>query len=300
MQSLTPNINIFACENFGEIRIRNGSKYQCINYNNNSEKLQKIMLKNLNIKSKKINYDNILPPRQAQENCWFNVYFMCFFISDKGRKFFRYLRTIMIKGKLSNGKMIESGIREPFQLLNVFIEASFIGKKDPKRFASVMNTNLLIHSIGEELRNYGFNVPRVNEPGNPITLYQKIINYLGSDDMSMVLKYATRYDIYNNDVSSFMRPSDKIPDIIYISQTDKEEDPEDLNIEITLTLKQKNIKYRLDSAILRSQDKKHFTAYITGNKKQYAFDGESFSTLIPFSWKSKINSNVTWKFQDLF
>ena len=60
------------------------------------------MLKNLNVKAKKINYDLILAPKQALSNCWFNVFFMTFFISDKGRKFFRYLRKSMITGILPN------------------------------------------------------------------------------------------------------------------------------------------------------------------------------------------------------
>jgi len=297
LQSLTPNANIFSCDKSGEIRIRSGPDYKCLNYNNDSKELETTMLKNLNTKSKKINFNNILPPRQAQKNCWFNVYFMCFFISDKGRKFFRYLRTIMITGKFSDGKMIKTDIKQPLQLLNVMIEASLIGKKDPRRFASVMDTNVLIHSIGEELRKHKQDFPRVDEPGNPITIYNSIINYLGQDDMSMTLKFSNRNAVTQNTIGKYIYDYQKIPDIIYVSQKDNSKKFPQLNKEMTLTIKGETVKYRLDSAIVRSQNKEHFTAYLTGNNKEYAFDGESFSTLVPFEWKKNINSDTMWKFQ---
>jgi hypothetical protein len=299
LQDLTPNADIFACEKFGEIGIKNGSKYECISYKTDSKELQKIMLKNLNVTSNKINYKNILPPRQALGNCWFNVYFMCFFISDKGRKFFRYFRTIMITGEFSNGKTIPKGIKEPFLLLNYYIEASLIGTRDPKRFASIMNTNVLIRNIGRELRKHNSDFPRMKEAGNPIKSYNNIINYLGQDDMSMNLQVSTRWLITQNKLYKYIKDSQKIPDLIYVEQRDNEIPFPHLNKEITLTIKEKTVKYKLDSAIVRSQDKKHFTAYITGNGRQYAFDGESFSTLIPFEWKSKINSDIPWKFHDI-
>jgi len=299
LQDLTPNADIFACKKFGEIGIKNGSKYECISYKTDSKELQKIMLKNLNVTSNKINYKNILPPRQALGNCWFNVYFMCFFISDKGRKFFRYFRTIMITGEFSNGKTIPKGIKEPFLLLNYYIEASLIGTRDPKRFGSIMNTNVLIRNIGRELRKHNSNYPLIKQAGNPIKAYRNIINYLGQDDMSMNLEEATRWLITQNKLYKYIKDSQKIPDLIYVEQRDNQKEFPHLNKEITLTIKEKTVKYKLDSAIVRSQDKKHFTAYITGNGRQYAFDGESFSTLIPFEWKSKINSDIPWKFDDI-
>jgi hypothetical protein len=301
LQDLTPNADIFACEKNGLIRIKNGSKYECISYLTDSKELQKIMLKNLNVTSNKINFKNILPPRQSLGNCWFNCYFMCFFISDKGRKFFRYFRTIMITGKFSDGKTIPKGIKEPFLLLNYFIEASLIGTRDPKRFASVMDTNVLINNIGIELRrdNWDSDFPQMKEAGNPISAYRNIINYLGQDDMSMNLVATTRWLIAQNKLSPKYKDSQKIPDLIYIKQGDNQKEFPHLNKEITLTIKEKPVKYKLDSACVRDENKSHFTAYITGNGRQYAFDGESFSTLIPFEWKSKINSDIPWKFEDI-
>ena len=102
-----------------------------------------MMLKNLNIEAKKINYNLISAPKQSLSNCWFNVFFMVFFISDKGRKFFRYLRKSMITGILPNKEPIDQSLKKP----NFFIEASSVGKNDPAEFGETMNTNFLIHVL---------------------------------------------------------------------------------------------------------------------------------------------------------
>ena len=64
---------------------------KCAEWNSDEAKLA--MLKN--IRSKKIDISYIVGPKQVASNCWFNCFFMVFFISDKGRKFFRYLRESM-------------------------------------------------------------------------------------------------------------------------------------------------------------------------------------------------------------
>ena len=48
----------------------------------------------------KINPENIIGPKQYKSNCWFNVFLMIFFVSDKGRKFHRFFRKAMIEGKI--------------------------------------------------------------------------------------------------------------------------------------------------------------------------------------------------------
>ena len=50
----------------------------------------------------------VVAPKQLRSNCWFNVFFMVFFISDKGRSFFRHLRQTMITGvKSVNNEQIK-------------------------------------------------------------------------------------------------------------------------------------------------------------------------------------------------
>ena len=67
-------------------------------------------------------------------------------------------------------------------------------------------------------------------------------------------------------------------------------------------LNRKNVKpgkkysYTLDAAVLRDTKKVHFSAYITINGVDYGFDGESYSRLEKFNWKSKLNKNTQYKF----
>ena len=293
LQSLTPEYDIFTCED-GEIKIKQGSGFVCKNLAADSQAIKDVMLKNLNIKSSKIKFDNVLAPQQALSNCWFNCFFMIFFISDKGRKFFRYLRHVMITGILPNKTHIEPSMKLPFLMLNFFIEASLIGTNDPRRFADVMNTNILIHNIGNELKKKNLDVPSINEPGNPINFYMNIMKYLDND--IILMKSVTRRIMNRKNIDFFLDMNKKIPDILYVNQTDVPDS--ELKEVYKYVIKDKKVRYKLDSAIIRSQDEGHYTAYITGNGKQYAFDGASFSRLIPFKWKSKINTEITWRFSE--
>ena len=150
---------------YGSDKCKNTFTFECKSVYDDSPEIKEMMLKNLNIEAKKINYNLILAPKQSLSNCWFNAFFMIFFISDKGRKFCRYLCKSMITG---------------------------------------------------------------------ITRDQK------------------------------------------------------LKKQYTYTIRGKKVKYVLASAIVRSQNKAHYTCYITGNKRCYGFDGASLSRLKPFDWKSKI------------
>ena len=58
------------------------------------------------------------------------------------------------------------------------------------------------------------------------------------------------------------------------------------------------IKYKLDSVVLRSNNKKHFGAFITGNSKEYRFDGHTRSHLQPFEWKKLLNKNKNFNFKN--
>ena len=72
---------------------------------------KKFLLNNLKT-SKNINCGDIIPPKQVLSNCWFNTFFVTFFISDKGRKFFRYLRKSMITGILPNKEPIDKNMKQ--------------------------------------------------------------------------------------------------------------------------------------------------------------------------------------------
>ena len=84
-----------------------------------------------------------MPPIQSQSNCWFNAFFVTFFVSDKGRKFFHFLRQLMIEGKQKDGSKIPEKICNAFALLNFGIDACLTGNK----FAYELNTNSIIHEL---------------------------------------------------------------------------------------------------------------------------------------------------------
>ena len=72
--------------------------------------------------------------------------------------------------------------------------------------------------------------------------------------------------------------------------------------ELSYTLKQQNqtYKYVLDSIILTNKGhykpkaNSHFVSVATINKEEYKFDGDSYSRLSRFKWKSLINKDSDW------
>ena len=75
-------------------RIWNGKK--CVDFTLGVA--QTVLLQNLASKNVQP-VEDIIAPKQILSNCWFNTLYMIFFISDKGRKFFKFFRQLMIQGK---------------------------------------------------------------------------------------------------------------------------------------------------------------------------------------------------------
>jgi hypothetical protein len=49
---------------------------------------------------------------------------------------------------------------------------------------------------------------------------------------------------------------------------------------------------------VRDTTKQHFCSTITCEKREYGYDGMSFSRLVPLEWKNKLNSkDFTWQFE---
>ena len=112
----------------------------------------------------------------------FKSFFVTFFISDKGRKFFKFFRQLMIKGETINKIQIPRKLKEAFFILNIAIEAA--QNHILSDLAYNFNTNLLIkkiHNIINHNKNFGHHVPDVNESGNPLDYYLTIINYLNAN-----------------------------------------------------------------------------------------------------------------------
>ena len=154
------------------------------------------------------------------------------------------------------------------------------------------------------------NIKRKGVPGNPILYYQGIINFLGNESVSMMVIESHNYragsgkDWHAYAEAKLQEIGGLLPDIVVLEFMDeKSRDrpfPEDARsnkpTDFLLTDGERSGEYRLDSAIVRDNRKKHFCSLITCSSVQFGFDGMSFSRLTPFKWKGLINSNKSWTF----
>ncbi len=356
LKTLNP-MKVNLCNNILKINVGSKNKTICLNFDN--PKVKKFMLYNLKA-SKHLNPTRFIPPKQLMANCWFNTMFVTFFFSDKGRKFFRFFRELMITGKKINNEPINENLRKLFFVLNLFIEASYNQyefaikkyrkskgktiKKTNKKSKSIqktikkasssnknkiknlyhqinhltknLNTNFFIHHIYQiikkskksvdsqellenNIRNY--DLPNVKDSGNPLHYYETIFKYLNYDILKfMKLELINKIDINGGLNNKFLNYS-VVPDIIII------EDFESKNIfdkEYNFKKDEQSYNYVLDSIIITNKDhfdedaNSHFVSVLTINKKEYKFDGSSYSRLSQFKWKSLINKNKDWMFKE--
>lgn len=298
----TPMVDIFNIQECGDydipMKLKNG-KYKCLKWK--SKAAQKIMLKNL---YGKINPSDIIAPKQVESNCWFNSFFMVFFISDKGRKFSEYLRQTMITGILPSGKKVKTKIRKSLWLLNRYINASIIGRKDPSLFALRMDTNNIIRGLYPFLKktkktiknlDIGDIIEKTKKAGNPLDYYLRLLHNLEETGVSII----NFQNINFNLILNLLENLNDMPEMITI------EDWQNINV-FPKSFNIKNLYYKLDSAVLRSTNGAHFTAYLTLNGEDHMFDGERYEsptrygilaqkTLTKFKWKNKLKSKKEWK-----
>ena len=286
--------NFFLCsKDFLNINIGSEKNKKCVNYT--SKEAQEFLLNNLK-SIKKINCNNVIPPRQVLSNCWFNTFFVTFFISDKGRKFFKFFRQLMILGKTVNGKTIKKELREAFFILNIAIESSY--NPSLKNIALTFNTNLLIKKIYDNInKNHKFDdhIPNIDEPGNPIDYYLTIINYLNANNVNIlpIVLTTTADDKFIEKIIDERNVKNK-PDIIIIEISD--ENAKKINNK-SKEINVFGVNYRLDAAIVRDTFQQHFCSLLTCNKNQYAFDGASYNKIQPKIWKDLLNKDENWKFE---
>ena len=288
LRSLTKK-NIYPCNNLLKINIGTKKKPNCQNFNNS--KVKKLMLKNLKA-SKHLKPELFIAPKQLIANCWFNTMFVTFFFSDKGRKFFRFFRELMIKGvKVDGTKIEDKKLRELFFIFNLFIEASYnqgqniknktknnklkkkiknnktknkkaqnkgLLKKDNlyekiKILTNNLQTNYLIKVIYERINNKIYNsIPDVNDAGNPVNYYKALINYLNYDVLKIL-----EMDIENNvNINYFINNKfeyiNTIPDIIIINDMESKSHY-DNEYYFKNILSNKSYLYKLDSIILTNK-----------------------------------------------
>ena len=262
----------------------------CFNYN--SPEAKKFLLRNL-AADKHIDPKKVVPPIQLQANCWFNAMFVTFFISDKGRKFFHYLRQLMIEGKQRDGTIIPENLRNAFALLNFGIDACLTGNK----FAYELNTNAIISQLYKSIpSSYKTKYPYivdVDEAGNPLLYYMSIINYLNN---SSIITLFIR-DANNNWKDKVVESLSKLTHLPHVIVLEVYDEKAAVFNKKPISFTVNEGKYMIDSAVIRDTTKQHFCATITCEGTEMGYDGMSFHRIVPLGWKEKLNSNFNWQFE---
>lgn len=312
LKSISPNPSLgFNLCDEEKLYIKKGTgKGRC--YGLKSKIAQTYMIDNL-LSKKPVDCNAIIAPKQLQSNCWFNSFFMVYFISDKGRKFFRYLRLAMITGQLPNGTSISPKLRMPLLLLNKYIEAALLGTQsgiDPRRsLATLMDTNKVIRKIARNLgesKRQELSIVKTKKASNPFTFYNGLITYLKSNPlvfMKIIVGIANSKQKLASDIQSVLDKGIESSLDFFILERWSEDFPVrswSIPNKFKINYKGEVHKYKLDSAILRDTKKEHFSAYITCNERLFGFDGESFARMTLFDWQKKMNKDTKWRFSEQY
>ena len=321
LKTLRPN-SLRLCDGLLSLRINKDDVTSCKPYS--SSRVQEILLHNLK-SSKHLDVKRFIPPVQLLSNCWFNTMFVTFFFSDKGRKFFRFLRELMITGKKLDSTPIPPDIAKLFFILNLFIEASYNQTtkshelfKTMNALTNKLNTNFFIYHIYQIINNKPnsininvlfnnndilYNIPNIKDAGNPLSYYESILKYLNYNTLKFMKQTFTSKSNVNETITrKFNSLLNIIPDIIII------EDFQSKSIYKTsyelIATNNTVYTYVLDSIIITNKDhfdpkaNSHFVSVLTVNSQEYKFDGSSLSKLERFNWKKMINTDKDWHFKE--
>jgi hypothetical protein len=309
------NRTIKLCDSLLEINTGTVTHPKCLKFN--SMKVKKFLLKNL-VSSKHLKPEKFIAPKQLYSNCWFNTMFVTFFFSDKGRKFFRFFRNLMITGKKQDNSMLDDEIlRKLLFILNLYIEASYNQSSSDtsknkmnlhehvKRLTSNLDTNFLIKNIYNRIKQNEpkYDLPDIDEPGNPLEFYQIIMQYLKYDVLDIL-----RIDVDKNSKQEYKTTNEILNNFLKIERDIVvfEDYYSDMEYETSyeVELKGKIYKYILDSVIMTNKgyynpnDNSHFVSVLTINGVGYKFDGGSYSRLSKFDWKKLLNTNKDFTFKE--
>jgi hypothetical protein len=225
------------------------------------------------------------------------------------------MREAMITGRIvykdgSGTRRLRDDLRRPLFILNKYIEAS-IRHGDDDNFTDKIDTNEIIHmiyaAIGEEVNERtGDWIPLmypVGIYGNPMDFYNGLYGALGGDLMPWLrIEVRPSFGYYKMDdlnhifLEQFDDP-DTIYKMIYLEIYDGSsgefEKPIEFTVDIAEDDKHYNCTYKLDSAVLRDVQGKHFSSYITCNGTELGSDGCVEDRLQPFQWKRMLNDGST-------
>tara|TARA_Y100000385_G_C12924099_1_gene563870 strand:+ start:17 stop:877 length:861 start_codon:yes stop_codon:yes gene_type:complete len=264
-----------------------------------------------------------------------NTFFVSWFLSDLGRKFNRWFRQTCITGILPDSKKsIPNQLKKPAFLLNKMIDASLRSKTegDPARYAELMDTNDIIRQFHRAIPDS--KIVKTKRISNPLTFYSTVyrkmldigeskidwlrghISYTKGPMGWLQIYASSKYSPpsvkeLNNLIGDASITGDFIPKVIFLAIQDNPSKlfrtPEKLEFTVdrkNIPLSRKNVQpgkkysYKLDAAVLRDTTKIHFSAYLTINGVGYGFDGESYSRLEKFNWRSRLNKKTAWRFAE--
>ena len=254
----------------------------------NSKEARETMLNNLRA-SGKFDCSKVVTPQQIDSNCWFNTFFVTFFISDKGRKFFRFFRELMIRGEHVDGRKLPPAMAHAFFFLNVCIEAAH----NNKNVALAMNTNHIILKIYDSIRLKDIDrlnkegIGDVDEAGNPLEYYTALMGYVGGSAIRHRLVDARSQIDWLFD----SRIDDSTPHLYVVELSPH------FGRHIPTKFRAGGRAYALDATVVMDTTRKHFCSTLTCGKQEMGFDGASFSRLEPFQWKALLNEDRDWTFE---
>ena len=281
-----------------EINIGTLDNPECIKAT--SKKGQKLLLENLASK-RLIPINDIYAPKQYQSNCWFNTMFMVFFVSDKGRKFFKFFRELMIKGRQLNGNKVRQPLHNALLHLNIYIDAVLSGES--RSFGDgEIDTNTIIEKVYNSIpkTKHLDRIAKVGDGHNPLRQYRGIMKYLGNDSLPYShYIVGGNFLIYNLEAIKLLNNliKDNIEMIILeIHDVSSRKNGKEWERKNTLEFSDGK-KFVLDSIIIRDTLQQHFCCLMTYNNKECGFDGVSYRRLSLFHWNYYLNKDKEWSFQ---
>jgi hypothetical protein len=292
------NDPLHICNNFFEIKIpsSNPNNNKCLPFNH-PDAIKFI----LDVYKNKPNIipHNIYGPRQGIENCWFNGFFMSFFIGDLPMKFISYYRKFMILGTDSNGRRLIEPIRRLAWGLNFLIEYTLRGK-----IVKPAKDLIDLSFKGGFRQKYG-------DTGNPLILFDDLLsrieyNKVKIADVFFTNSYQKQLQIYNQNNNDPINDIDvlrkmkivKNADIIFLKVAN--------NTPYKKYLKLNNSLYELGSAMFQvflknpndPKDKGgfHLISGIKINNEYYLYDSNETSSgkkIRKYDWMNKFVENKT-------
>jgi hypothetical protein len=267
-----------------------------------SKEAQQILLNNLASK-RLIPITSIYAPKQAESNCWFNTMFMVFFISDKGRKFFKFFRDLMIKGRQLNGKKVRRQLHNAFLHLDIYIDAVLSGESN--FFNEEINTNVIIKKVYEGIpksRHHGY-LKNVGHAHNPLREYSGIMSYLGNDNLPYenirVAGGLGPMNLQEVTQRQYLREGIEMIILQIFNQGDYSgtvrASPGDSG-KMGPEWERKNV-LEFPDGIVRDTKNRHFCCLMTYDNEECGFDGVSYRRLSKFEWKKYLNKDEEWTFE---